>query len=216
MSLVQINFHENVTYMPVPASVILITEQIDEQNLLSEHLRFYNPTLRMISVSKREHLDALRFCDLSPSRIVGFCTDIVVPSRVLDAIGVGAYNFHPGPPDYPGWGPATFAIRDGVRRYGATAHVMAPKVDDGEIVGTNMFDVPAGITLPALECMAYAALLQLFVHFAPHLATNDNPLPSIQAKWGARRCTRRAAAAIRDMSASLPAASSCNTSMALR
>ena len=174
--------------------------------MCSRHLWFYNPALNVIQVSRREHLDALDRFDLSLGRIVGFCTDIVVPSYILDATGFGAYNFHPGPPDYPGWAPAIFAVRDGVRRYGATAHVMAPKVDDGEIVGTNMFNVPAGITLSALECMAYVALLQLFLHFAPRLAATDDPLPTIPAKWSVRRCTRRAAAAILDMPADRPEA----------
>lgn len=172
-------------------TIVLVATHQAEQDALSVELHRHNPDLRIIPVRTRADLDGLDPQTLAASRIIGFCTDVVVPARLLAAVGFGAYNFHPGPPAYPGWSPASFAVYQGARRYGVTAHVMAPRIDAGDIVGTNMFDVPAGTDQAGLEQLSYTAAVELFGHFAPHLATSALPLPAIRADWGVRRYTRK-------------------------
>ena len=50
-------------------------------------------------------------------------------------------NFHPAPPKYPGTGCASYAIYNGERRYGATAHIMNDKYDDGAILRVKYFKI---------------------------------------------------------------------------
>ena len=64
----------------------------------------------------------------------------IVPAPLL-ARAVLALNFHPGPPEYPGYGCNNFAIYEGAREYGVTCHHMAPRVDTGAIVEVLRFPV---------------------------------------------------------------------------
>ena len=91
-------------------------------------------------------------------RLIAFCTSVIVPAEVLDAVMAPAYNFHPGPPTYPGSHVASFAIYDGADMFGATAHEMAAKVDSGPIVGVEWFQVPDGLRFTDLEINAFDAL----------------------------------------------------------
>tara|TARA_B100001146_G_scaffold203107_1_gene195459 strand:- start:51 stop:494 length:444 start_codon:yes stop_codon:yes gene_type:complete len=50
-------------------------------------------------------------------------------------------NFHPAPPKYPGTGCASYAIYNGERRYGATAHIMNDKYDAGAILRVKYFKI---------------------------------------------------------------------------
>lgn len=115
--------------------------------------------------------------------VVAYCTNVIVPASVLAACHGWAYNFHPAPPSYPGTHPANFAIRDGAKQFGVTAHVMTEQVDAGAIVDVNWFDVPEGTTATALEEMAYVALFGLFRALAPALASSETKIPEIDAQW---------------------------------
>jgi methionyl-tRNA formyltransferase len=115
----------------------------------------------------------------------------VVPGAVLDALGHGAYNFHPGPPDYPGWAPAHFALYDGATTFGATAHVMARQVDSGPIVGVEPFVIPGGVDVRGLEQLAFVRLARLFWRMARDIAREAGPLPPLPISWSGTRSTRR-------------------------
>jgi methionyl-tRNA formyltransferase len=130
---------------------------------------------------------------------VGFCTAVIVPSATLDALGFGAYNFHPGPPAYPGWMPAAFAAYDGVTEFGATAHTMSARVDEGSIIAVDTFPVAPSVTRTELARRAYLALLGVFRRLAPALATRGAPLPGLPLVWGQRKTTRAQFASLCDI-----------------
>ena len=96
-----------------------------------------------------------------------------MPPLVLAALGYGAYNFHPGPPEYPGWAPAHFALYEGATEFGATFHAMAARVDAGPIIDVLCFDIPANMHVLALEGLAYANLAKLYWRHARRLATDS-------------------------------------------
>lgn len=52
-----------------------------------------------------------------------------------------AINFHPAPPEYPGVGSASLALYDKRTEHGATAHLMDPLFDHGEIVRVRRFPI---------------------------------------------------------------------------
>ncbi len=118
---------------------------------------------------------------------------------MLNALGFGAYNFHPGPPDYPGWVPAHFAIYDKAGMYGATAHRMAERVDAGGIVDVELFMIPPGTDVARLQEMAFTRLAWLFWRLAPVLATQREPLVELPIAWTGTRSTSRSFAAMCDM-----------------
>jgi methionyl-tRNA formyltransferase len=66
--------------------------------------------------------------------LLSHSTSVIVPGKLLEPFGERALNIHAASPDYPGRDPHHFAVYDGVRRYGATLHRMARKVDAGAIL----------------------------------------------------------------------------------
>jgi len=75
-------------------TIILLTGP-GEQAALSALLLGHNPGLSIRAIGTREALDALAPELLARARLIGFATPVVVPARILGALGYGAYNFHP-------------------------------------------------------------------------------------------------------------------------
>lgn len=121
--------------------------------------------------------------------LISMGTSVIVPQAQLGRFSA-AYNFHSASPDYPGRDPCHFAIYDGVTRYGATAHVMTSRVDEGPIVGVEWFDVPQNTGPLELMEMANDAAMRLFCHLAPTILLSDRALPPIDVKWGGRKTSR--------------------------
>ena len=85
----------------------------------------------------------------------------IVPAPLLARAAL-ALNFHPGPPEYPGYGCNNFAIYEGAREYGVTCHHMAPRVDTGAIVEVLRFPVLDSDNAGTLLARAYDFQLVLF------------------------------------------------------
>jgi hypothetical protein len=179
-------------------TIILLTGPL-EQAALASVMRGHNPQLTIYPITSAEHLAALDAEVLRRARLVAFSSPVIVPRSVLSALGYGAYNFHPGPPEYPGWAPAHFALYDGAATFGATAHAMAERVDSGPIVAVSLFPVPIDIGVLGLEGLAYAHLAQLYWKLAGPLATDATPLPVQPLRWARKKNSRRAYQAICDI-----------------
>jgi methionyl-tRNA formyltransferase len=125
-------------------TVILLTGSA-EHVALAAALHGHRPQLIIHCATTPEDLAALEPASLSRARLIAFATPVIVPPHVLDTLGYGAYNFHPGPPQYPGWAPAHFALYEQASEFGATVHAMAERVDSGPIVDAALFPIPPGI-----------------------------------------------------------------------
>jgi methionyl-tRNA formyltransferase len=176
-------------------TIILLTGAV-EQTALGSLLRAHNAQLTVRPAAGANDLAALDAAILRRSRLVAFATPVVVLSDILGGLGYGAYNFHPGPPHYPGWAPAHFALYEQAGEFGATVHVMTERVDSGPIVEAALFPIPADINVLGLEGLAYAHLAQLFWRLSKTLATESEPLPEQPLKWGPKKNSRRAYQAI--------------------
>jgi methionyl-tRNA formyltransferase len=176
-------------------TIILLTGPV-EQGPLAALLRGHRPHLKVHPVSAVDELAALDAAALKHARLLSFASPVIVPARTLHALGFGAYNFHPGSPEYPGWAPAHFALYDGADEFGATVHVMAERVDCGPIVDAARFSIPSDVTVQGLEGIAYAHLAQMFWRLSKHLATEPDPLPTCFLQWGVKKNSRRAYQAI--------------------
>lgn len=180
------------------AHIVLLCPPADGRHLATV-LSLHNPRLGLTAVSTAGELTAAVAAAPPDTRLVAFFTGVVVPPAILDRLPGPAYNFHPGPPAYPGKYPVAFALYDGVRRYGATAHEMRTRTDTGPIVGSLEFPVPEGASAAWLRDQAYAATIRLFLLMARALATSDEPLPHVDLCWGERRCSQRAFDAMREL-----------------
>jgi len=178
----------------MPSEIVLLSGETESEHLPAV-LTGHNPALTVICPETKADLEAACLNAGPPHgggrRLIAFCTGIIVPAAVLDALDGPAYNFHPGPPTYPGVHAASFAIYDGAERFGATAHVMEKSVDSGAIVGVRWFEVPDKARYVDLEMAAYRELFQLFLELAPHLAIDDRPLGPVDEVWGARKTTKK-------------------------
>jgi len=179
-------------------TIILLTSAV-ERTIFTSVLSTHNPCLTIIPVETLADLNALEPDTLARSRLIAYVTGVIVPANVLDQLGYGAYNFHAGPPTYPGWAPAHFALYKRATEFGATAHVMVARVDEGPIVGVEMFSIPPGASVASLEGMAYARLSYLFWTLAKPLATCSERLPQLPMQWSRTKSTRRDYAAICDI-----------------
>jgi methionyl-tRNA formyltransferase len=176
-------------------TVILLTGAA-ERAVLPSALLGHNPHLAVVPVETAAELDALGPDLLRRARLAAFVTPVIVPQAILAQLGYGAFNFHPGPPSYPGWAPAHFALYDQATEFGATAHIMVEQVDAGPIVEVALFPVPPDISVLGLEGLAYAHLAHLFWQMAKSLATDPEPPPTRPIKWGSRKGSRGAYRAI--------------------
>ena len=179
-------------------TIILLTGPV-EQAVLASALHGHNPGLTVHWAASHDDLARLDAATLARSRLLGFVTPVVVPASMLDALGFGAYNFHPGPPQYPGWAPAHFALYERATEFGATVHAMAARVDCGPIVEAVSFSVPADISVQGLEGLAYAHVAKLFWRLARHLATDPAALPACDLQWSRQKYSRSAYRAICDI-----------------
>jgi methionyl-tRNA formyltransferase len=179
-------------------TIILLAGAV-EQSALGMLLREHNPQLAVYPGTTPEDLADLNVAVLPRARLIAFSSPVIVPAEILNALGHGAYNFHPGPPKYPGWAPAHFALYERATEFGATVHVMAERVDSGPIIDVAEFPVPADITVIGLEGLAYAHLARMFWQLAKQLATHIVPLPQLALQWGDKKNSRRAYRAICDI-----------------
>jgi methionyl-tRNA formyltransferase len=175
-----------------------------EQSAFPPVLLAHNPGLTIRLVPGPADLEALDSNLLSRSRLIAFVTPVIVPATILARLGYGAVNFHPGPPSYPGWAPAHFALYHRETEFGATAHVMTERVDAGPIIDVAHFPVPAGISVLGLEGVAYAHLAQMFWRMAPSLATDPAPPPTLPLQWSSKKYSRRAYRALCDIPLDIP------------
>lgn len=182
----------------MPAHIVLLCPPADGRHLATV-LSLHNPRLGLTAVSTAAELDAAVAAAPPDTRLIAFFTGVVVPPAILARLSGPAYNFHPGPPAYPGKHPVAFALYDRAARYGATAHEMLARTDSGPIVGAVEFAVPEEASATWLRDQAYAATIRLFLLMAQTLATRDEPLAHVALSWGERRCSQRAFDAMREL-----------------
>ena len=124
----------------MPEEVVLLTGEVEGPHFRTM-LESCNPHLVIVHAQTLEQLETAFLRPPGgggPRRLVAFSTSVIVPKTILGTLQVPAYNFHPGPPTYPGSHAASFAIYDGAEHFGATVHVMEEKVDCGPIVALGL------------------------------------------------------------------------------
>lgn len=162
---------------------------------LTAHLRdFLLARNKDLRIDTPETLEALRetVTGLDGSvRVLSFLNDLIIPADVLNALKLAPYNIHPGPPEFPGAHPESFAIWEAADRYGVTAHEMTTRVDAGPITATSHFGVPVGADRKALSDLTMREAIKVFAVVAVHCAFNDSSMPPMTAQWSGVKRTKK-------------------------
>jgi len=178
-----------VAMAPDRITRVLLLTSPEEAPPLSDILRQHNPSLEIVGVHDRASAEQACATATAGTRLISFCSSVIVPASALAALPGPAYNFHPGPPTRPGRYPSIFALYDGDVTFGITVHEMQPKVDSGAIVAAEWFDVAPEADLAVLERDTYLRLAALFRKLARHLATRATPLSHLTHTWSGRKTT---------------------------
>ncbi|MFY8352757.1 formyltransferase family protein [Pseudoalteromonas sp. SSM20] len=122
--------------------------------------------------------------------IISYLSRWVVPESLLVKAKVGAINFHPAPPEYPGIGCINFALYNNEGTFGATCHHMLGKVDTGKIIKVKRFPVYEKDNIQSLLERTYDYQLSLFYDVMDQFYT-DKAFPESQDEWSREAYTRK-------------------------
>ena len=161
-----------------------------EADFFSDFLRRLAPNVTLLRAESVEDLERLVPSPRPDVRIMAFSTNVIVPPEILRRVAYNAINFHPGPPEFPGYRPTGFALYKGARRYGVTAHYMTDRVDEGPIVGAERFPVPADAWLIDVVKEAYQRLARLALGLLPQLIQVSRPVDTLAERWAQTKTTR--------------------------
>ncbi|HEX7026501.1 MAG TPA: formyltransferase family protein [Gammaproteobacteria bacterium] len=121
--------------------------------------------------------------------IISYLSRWIVPENLLKKAEI-AINFHPGSPEYPGYGCNNFAIYEEAKGYGVTCHHMAPVVDTGAIIAVKRFPVLPSDNAATLLARAYDHQLVLFYEIIGRIIRGE-ALPASEEKWAKKPFTRK-------------------------
>jgi len=173
----------------MPQRLLLLTGSF-EAGMLMPHLARQATDCAVRHVDTREALELAILEGPQATRLLAFCSAVIVPARLLDLMPGPSYNIHPGPPSFPGRHPESWGAYAGVRRFGATLHEMAPRVDEGAVVDVVSFDVPERAGQIEFGIGAFRASCELLLRWLGHLTSDDQPLPrSVEHRWSGRKTT---------------------------
>lgn len=170
---------------------ILLLMNLADAEFFASRLRPFAPDSLLVHVPSLDYLDEISQRPDFHMRLIAFCTGTVVPARIVERLAYNCFNFHPGPPERPGYMPAPFALRERARDYGVTFHFMTPRVDEGEIVEVTRFTISEGDDQEAIETKAYKALLAMVIRRAANLADVDFRFTPGGEKWSGIKTTRK-------------------------
>lgn len=136
--------------------------------------------------------------------LVSYLSPWVIPGAVLERAAVAAINFHPGPPEFPGYGCYNFALYEDATTYGVTCHHMAPAVDSGKVIAVSRFPVFPTDDVRSLVKRSSAHLLFLYYRIMSGIL-NAEPLPSSGESWTRAPFTRSGMLRLFRVSPEMPA-----------
>ena len=169
---------------------IIVLSAGDIGNQVIDVLKQSNSNLKYEVVEYLADLEKYSYDFLAESRLISFISIVIVPKKILDALGYDGINFHPGPPTHPGWAPQRFAIYDEDETYGTTAHYMVEKVDAGKIIGIDYFAIDKNINVDELTHKSVESLTRLLNELAVQL-TIEKKCISLPIPWGPNKTTKK-------------------------
>ena len=147
-------------------------------------------TVQIKWVDTLERLEEVSAGGAENPLLVSAETGVIVPRYVLNRFPAGAINFHGASPAYPGRDPHHFAAYDQCNSYGATAHVMIERVDEGPILDVEEEPVEPGAHPDAYLATGKRCLMRLVARVVPRLITGEaRPVQGLA--WRGNKTSRR-------------------------
>ena len=172
------------------SAVLILTSHHYAQRLIKASVQQSPDTAVLIIQHPNELLEfGTEF--LAKARLISFGSRFYVKRDVLDLIGFKAYNFHPGPANFPGWAPFNFALYHEAADYGTTLHEMTADIDSGDIIGEKTFKIPNGCDVFHLMDLTTEAMYSLYEDMAKEIAEYQEPLPAISQTWTGHIWTKK-------------------------
>ena len=123
--------------------------------------------------------------------LISFLNPAYINKSIRNKIKKNSYNFHPGPPEYPGFGCYNFALLNKTKFYGSTIHVIDDKLDSGEIVNVKKFKISyKNISLEKLISKTHKNLLNQGRKFILDLI-NKNIEFKTKFRWSKKAYTKK-------------------------
>ena len=88
---------------------------------------------------------------------------VIFPEKFLVQFD-SAFNIHPGPKDYPGFG-YNFALLNNEKNYGAVCHYMKKEIDTGDIIIESNFEISELESVDTLQFKTYFHVLIVLMNF---------------------------------------------------
>jgi methionyl-tRNA formyltransferase len=169
---------------------IIVLSQYNYGSQIIDILKKHSPSTSYLLICEKAELNIVSKSYLKDSRLLCFSSKIIVPELILENLGFGAFNIHPGPPHLPGWAPFCFAIYNSEKNFGVTFHKMTVQVDSGPIIAVNSFPIGENIVQSDLENTALLFALSLIEEWADKI-TKSPPLDILLISWGSIRATQK-------------------------
>ncbi|MEM7197021.1 MAG: formyltransferase family protein [Pseudomonadota bacterium] len=169
---------------------IILVMREEEYEHFAGLMRERDENLQIFHAASKEELIAYKPKLHTLTRIICFSTYVIVPADIIDAVGGNCYNFHPGPPLYPGFDPLGLALYQGENMYGVTLHELVAEIDAGPIVDTVPFPILPDDTRDSIVEKGYGLLAHQFVAHLDALMDTKTRLPRSRRRWGKNRTTR--------------------------
>lgn len=126
------------------------------------------------SESRKEKIPE-KFYSWKGDYIFAFQSYFLVPKKILNNAKI-CINIHPASPDYPGSGGPSWALYDGVKSYGCTAHIMNERIDNGAILKVKKFKVLETDTITSLMQRAKLNAIVLFYEIVEDIFINKKSI----------------------------------------
>ena len=124
--------------------------------------------------------------------LFSFLNPVFIKKNTRKKIKKTSINFHPGPPEYPGYGCYNFALLDTVSSYGCTAHEVSDKIDNGKIIDVRRFKFEyKKINLEKLIKMAHKNSLFQFKNIINQIINNNFFEIGKNEKWKKKKAYTR-------------------------
>lgn len=143
----------------------------------------------IFSGDRRESLPQ-HVLDWEGDLLISFISSWILPESLLKKAKLGAINFHPGSPEYPGTGCTNFAIYEGAKEYGVTCHYMDSRVDAGRIIRVVRFPLSENDTVYQVTQRCYQLIEEMFYELMRVLLAGES-LPVSEERWKRKPFTRK-------------------------
>lgn len=160
-----------------------------EGEAFREHVERLSPGFETQWVSTAASLDFATRQASHRTRLISFLTSVIVPEEIIKRLGLVPYNVHPGSPEYPGAHGLSFAIYEGSRNFGVTAHELVKRVDTGAITLVDRFGLPDDAQLVRFGNEVYARAVAVVDMVIRHCLETDEPMRHRPDRWAPPQCT---------------------------